>query len=301
MDTFHEYMKKQLIDYILAEEQKGVPLEKIEQVLLDAGHQKNIIDECFDEFKREGAGLKVEEPSDKVAKDMASGVKNSIKSFFSQISSQKEIKNVKKDTTPEQEEKIIQEAVKEVRQSPQSYLLELFFFLLYLVGMVFVSLFTAGSTGDEFVKVIVGLSPSYINAFLSFAAISFANLVPLYMLIPVAIGTIFYILGRVMNLSLFSQMEVEALGIINILFSMIFNIFMVNLLFLKPKPRAKKIERSKPKEEAKSEVKVEPAEDKEIVYEAETKSSRNYTEINDGQLKDFQKHINELREEFDIK
>jgi hypothetical protein len=42
MDNFHVYLKKQLLEYVEAERKKGIPLEEIEKVLLNAGHQKNI-------------------------------------------------------------------------------------------------------------------------------------------------------------------------------------------------------------------------------------------------------------------
>ena len=91
MDNFHEYLKKQLIEYVEVERGKGIPLEEIEKVLLDAGHKKNIIDEVFEELKKEKAGGKEEKHKDPVENDLVGQLKNAFSQFMAKASD-KEVK-----------------------------------------------------------------------------------------------------------------------------------------------------------------------------------------------------------------
>ena len=87
MSDFYVYMKKQLKDYILNEYKKGVSMEEIEKALHNAGHDKNVVDECFSEIKTEEAGMKPAKIKGEAASDAVTQIKGSIQKFFAQIQS----------------------------------------------------------------------------------------------------------------------------------------------------------------------------------------------------------------------
>ena len=70
MDSFAGYLKKQLKEYIITEQKKGKSLEEIEKALLNFGHKKDVLDEVFDELKREEAGLKSKPPKEEDKKQI---------------------------------------------------------------------------------------------------------------------------------------------------------------------------------------------------------------------------------------
>jgi hypothetical protein len=233
---FHEYLKKQLINYIKTEREKGTRIQDIEKVLLDVGHHKNIIDECFDEIRKEDAGIKVPEEDEPLKKDLVSDVKSSLMGFFGKLRTDKEVSAAKKEASPDEEVEIIEEAVEEVKSEERTFVFEGIIFFIYLIGLVLLVLFTSGSTGDDFVVVAAGFSASFINTFVSFAAMGFASNVPIYVFIPVIIGSIFYAVGSFGGLPIFKHMDMEALGIVNVFISLFFNILVINVAFFKPKP-----------------------------------------------------------------
>lgn len=232
---FHEYLRKQLIQYIKEEQKKGFSLDEIETVLVDVGHHKNLIQECFDDIKNEHKGKEVKEPNDELEKDFVSDLKNSIENFFGQITGNKDIKSAKKEETPSEEIDIIEEAVEEVKAEERTFIFEGIVFFLYLVALVILVLYTSVSTGDDFVVVAIGLSASFVNTFISFAAMGFATNVPIYIFIPVIVASVFYAIGMFAGLPIFAHMDMESLGIVNAVISMFFNILIINVAFLKPK------------------------------------------------------------------
>ncbi|MBN2422695.1 hypothetical protein JXB41_05680 [Candidatus Woesearchaeota archaeon] len=278
MDNFHYYMKEQLKHYIRKEEKKGIDLEQIEQSLLNAGHDKNIIDECFEELTREESGLRSHAPKGKVQNDLVSGVKTSIKSFFGSIKS-KEVKKVKKEIKEENSEDIVEEAIEEYEVEKERYIFEGFSFFAYLVALVILTLYTAGSAGEELLFVALGFSPAFLNSFISFGLIKFAEYVPLFMLLPVVAGGGFYALGSVVKSAMFSRMEVEALAIINVVMALFFNLILIVINSMKPKPIHEFHVKEPPRKEH---------EKKEIA-------------VRDESLNKFHKNIQELRQEFNIK
>jgi hypothetical protein len=273
-------MKEQLKRYIKEEEKKGIPLEQIEQALLDAGHKQNVIDEVFKEFKQEKAGQKAKLPSQEVQKDLVQDVSSSIKDFFGKLQG-KQVQEVKNDLKKHPSEKIIEESIEEYEVEKETYIIEGFSFFIFLVALVILTLYTAGSTGEEVLFVAVGFSPAFLNSFISFALIKFAEYVPLFMLIPVVVGGGFFALGNFSELSIFSHMEVEALAIVNTVIALFFNLLLVVTSSIKPR--------------AMHEFEKEPIETKkkpkEIIREQE------FIE----KPKESKKHIDALKDEFDIK
>ncbi|MFH0875584.1 MAG: hypothetical protein V1859_06605 [archaeon] len=235
MDSFQYYMKQQLKRYIAQEEKKGVPLEHIETVLLNAGHEKNILDECFSELSNEEVGIEVAKPKDKVENEMVNNLMGSVKGFFGNISSG-EAKSVKKDLKKASTENIVEEAIEEYEVEKETYIMEGVVFFLYLAALVVLTLVTASKTGDELIFVAVGFAPSFINSFISFALVKFTDYVPIFMLIPVVVSGAFYALGATGKLTLTKNMEVEAIAIINVVISLFFNLALILVTSFKPKP-----------------------------------------------------------------
>lgn len=273
---FHDYMRAQLIQYIKEEQKKGFTLEEIEKVLLEVGHHKNVIQECFDELKKEDAGKDVEVPKEELKKDLVTDVKSSIQNFFGQLQGAKAVKEAKSEATPAEEREIIEEAVEDVKSEKRTFIFEGIVFFIYLVALVALVLFTSGSTGDDFIVVAIGFSASFLNTFISFAAMNFATNVPIYVFIPVIVAGIFYALGTFAHIEVFSHMDMETLGIINVFISMIFNILVINVAFLKPKV-----------EEPEEEEKPEPKETKEQVHSSPPPKPRVKHEHIEALRKDF--------------
>ena len=238
MKDFQDYMKDQLKRFIIEEQRKGIPLEQIEQSLLDAGHKKNVIDECFDELKKQEVGLTPEEPQGQVQKDTVSQIKSSIEKFFGQLQGQ-EVDKVKKSFKKEPTEEIVEEAIEEYEVEEEKYILEGFYFFIFIVGLSIFTLFIAGSTSDEVLTVAMGLAPAFVNCFISFAMVKFANYVPIFMLIPIVIGGGFFALGTFADIEVFNRMEIESLAIVNTVISMFFNIILVAIKNSKPEPMHK--------------------------------------------------------------
>lgn len=258
MDNFHNFTKKQLIEFIEKERQKGVPLEEIENTLLNAGHNKNIIDEVILELEKEEAGRKKTKHKDPVEKDLISQLKNAFSQFMAQASG-KEIKEAKKEA--EDSDEIIEEVIEEAEYIEEKTMLESFSFFLYLVGLAIVILFTAGSTDSVLIKVIIGFLPAILNAFVSLMAVKLADNVPLYMFIPLIIASAFYGFGKYSGLALFQGMDIESLSIVNFLFGLFFNVMIVYVRFMKPKKLRKRkipeLKLEKPVQEKKVESREE--------------------------------------------
>jgi hypothetical protein len=239
-DSFHVYLKKQLVDYIEAERKKGVPLETIETSLLNAGHDKNIIDEVVSDLKKEELGKKVPEKKDPVENDIMGMLKKSFSQFMAQ-SKGKEIDDAKEDIKKTGTEEIVEEAIEEAEVIEEKTMLESLVFFIYLVALGVVIVFAAGSSGSEIVNVALGFIPIIINAFVSFFALKYADNVPLYMFIPLGICSAFDALGKFANLGFFSQMDIDALSLVNFLGAFVFNVMIVYVRFVKPNHMKKKV------------------------------------------------------------
>jgi hypothetical protein len=240
-DNFHIYLKKQLLEYIESERKKGIPLETIEKALLNAGHQKNIIDEVFFELKKEEAGKTLPKSKDPVENDISSMLKKGFSQFMAQAKTGKEIKEAQKDVEKQESETIVEEAIEEAEVIEEKTMLEGVAFFIYLLVLGIIIMFTAGSTSSEITSVALGFTPVIINAFVSFMALKFADNVPLYIFIPLGIVSVFYALGKFAGLALFQNMDIEALSVVNFLLAFAFNILIVYVRFLKPKHMKKKI------------------------------------------------------------
>jgi len=239
MDSFHDYLKKQLIEYVEAERSKGIPLEEIEKVLLDAGHKKNIIDEVFHELEAQASGKKVEH-KDPVEKDLVGQLKNAFAGFMAK-SSDKEIKAAKEDFKKTDTREVVEEVIDEVEIIEEKTMLESFTFFLYLIFLSLLVLFSAGSTESNIVSVVIGFFPLIISVFVSFMLLKLADNVPLYMFIPLAIATVFFAVGKFTNFPIFSGKEIEGLAIVNFLLGFLFNVLIVYVRFVKPKHMKRRI------------------------------------------------------------
>lgn len=240
MDSFHVYLKKQLLQYVEEERKKGVSLEQIEKTLLDAGQHKNIIDEVFSELEKEEAGLGETKHKDPVENDLISQLKNAFSQFMAQAS-KKEVKNAKKDYKKTDTEELVEEVIEEAEVIEEKTMLEAFAFFIYLIGLALAILFTAGMTGSNIVNVAIGFSPAILNAFISLIGLKLADNVPIYVFIPVIITSVFYGIAKFSGLALFEGMEIEPLGIVNFIFAFAFNILMIYVRFVKPRSMKKVI------------------------------------------------------------
>lgn len=232
MDNFHVYLKKQLLEYVEAERKKGVPLEEIENILLNAGHKKNIIDEVFLELEKQGPN-KESNAKDPVANDLVSQLKGAFGKFMAQASN-KEIKEAKQDLEKTDTEELVEEVIEEAEIIEEKTLLESIVFFIYLVILAGIVLFSASGTGAEIVNVIVGFIPAILSVFISFALLKIADNVPLYMLIPLGIAGAFYGIGKFTPFALFQNLEMEGLAIVTFLIGFAFNVIIVYVRFVKP-------------------------------------------------------------------
>ncbi|MBU0756927.1 MAG: hypothetical protein KKF44_02590 [Nanoarchaeota archaeon] len=299
MDSFHQYMKKQLKRYILEEEKKGVPLETIEQALLDAGHKRNVLDEVFSELEKEEAGLKSEVPDGAVEKDMVSNVKDSIKGFFGQIQS-KDVKKVKKEVNGSSNEDIVEEAIEEYETEKETYMLEGFAFVLYLAALIISVFYVAGTTGDEIMYVAMGLSPAFINSFISFGLVKFSEYAPVFMLIPIGVAGAFFALASSGIVASFARMEYEALAIINVGLAIVFNLLLIVISSSKPRPVHKFPRHASPARQAQPMAQAETVRQETNQKQYEQKKHVDNIEYSDPDIKRFQKHIDDLKTEFNI-
>ena len=232
MDNFHVYLKKQLLEYVEAERKKGIPLEEIEKVLLNAGHKKNIVDEVLFELEKKGAATE-SKSKDPIEKDFVSQIKSVFGKFMAQ-SSDKEIKEAKEDLEKTDTKKLVEEVIEEAEIIEEKTLLEGVTFFIYLLILGGFILFSAGGTGAEIVSVIIGFLPAVISVFISFALLKIADNVPLYMLIPLGIAAVFYGIGKFTPFPLFQNLEMEGLSIVNFFIGFLFNVLIVYVRFVKP-------------------------------------------------------------------
>ncbi len=239
VDSFHIYLKKQLLDYVESERKKGLPLEQIEHALLNAGHEKNLVDDVFTEMRKGNTEVKLEEKTQAVEKDLSGMLKGAFSQFMAKAS-EKEIGQAKKVIKNDSEE-IVKEVIEEAEVIEEKRMFESVAFFLYLVALGLVILVTAGGSGSEIVNVAIGFLPTIINMFVSFMALGIANNVPLYVFIPLGITSMFYAIGKFSGLPLFQGMEMEALSVVNFLFSFVFNIMVVYVRFLKPRSMKRRV------------------------------------------------------------
>ena len=247
MGNFEGYVKKQLLEYVESERKKGVPLEVIEEKLRDAGHEMNIIDEVMYELKEREIGRKIQH-RDTVENDLIGKLKRSFSSFVAKASDQ-EISEAKEKLGSADTNEIIEKVIDEAEVIEEKIFFEGITFFIYLVIFAIIIFASASATDSGIVKVILSFLPAIFNAFISFAALNVAATnVPLFVMIPLAISTIFYVVGRFSGLELFEGLDVEALAIINFFFSFVFNILMVYIRFLKPEHMKKRVikKRKKP-------------------------------------------------------
>ncbi len=244
-ESFHVYLKKQLVEYIEAERKKGIPLEVIEKALFSAGHEKNIIDEALAELKKEELFGEKTKRKGFVEKDLAGMLKGGFAQFMSKAKG-KEIGEAKEDLEKTGTDEIVKEAAEEAEIIEEKTMLEGFSFFIYLVALGLVVFFTAGLSGSEIASVAIGFSPAIINAFASFLALKLADNVPLYMFIPLAICSAFYALGKFAHLALFGKMDMEALSLVNFVLALLFNIMIVYVRFVKPAHMKRRVMKKSP-------------------------------------------------------
>ena len=242
MDNFQHFLKKQLVEYVEAERKKGIPLKNIEKVLLDAGHDKNIVDEVFLELEKSPA--KETKHKDPVENDLVGQLKGAFGQFMAGAS-KKEIKDAKKDFEKTDTEELVEEAIEEVEIIEEKTIFESIAFFVYLLTIGLIVLFSAGATDSPITNVIIGFLPIIFSMFVSFLAVKMADNVPLYMFIPILVASVFYAIGRFTGLALFSGMDVEGLAIVNFLLAFVFNILIVYIRFLKPESMKRQIMRRK--------------------------------------------------------
>ena len=283
MDNFHGYLKKQLLEYIETERKKGIPLEQIEKVLLDAGHNKNIIDEVISELKQEQAGKKIEATSP-VESDLAGMLKKGLGQFLAQAKTS-EIKEAKEELKKGESAEIINEAIEEAEVIEEKTMFESLAFFIYLAIIGGIIFFSAGSTGSEFKNVVIGFVPGILSVFISFLALSLADMVPVYVFIPVIISSIFYGVGKFAKLSFFDGLDIEGLAIVNFLLGFIFCIIVLYIRFLKPNHMKRRVIR-------KDSLKMQNR-------ERENKPGSNYSSEPNTPHKKKQE-ISELKKEFNI-
>jgi hypothetical protein len=234
MDNFHTYLKTQLVEYVESERSKGVPLEEIEKVLMNAGHKKNIIDEVLDEIKKEHTTGKETKHKDPVENDLVSQLKTGFLQFMAKATN-KEIKEAKVDIEKTDTQELVEEVIDEVEIIEEKTMLESFVFFAYLVVLGLIILFSTGASGSSLIRVILGYLAAILSVFISFTMLSFADNVPLYMMIPLAFATIFYAVGKFTPFPLFQGYEMEGLSIVNFLIAFTFNVIIVYVRFIKPK------------------------------------------------------------------
>jgi hypothetical protein len=234
MDNFHSYLKKQLVEYVEVERKKGIPLPEIEKVLLDAGHKKNIIDEVLYEIKKEHVDNKETNHKDPVEQDMVQMLKNAFNQFMSKATN-KEISQAKKDIEKTDTDSVVEEVIDEVEIIEEKTMLESTTFFVYLVIITLIILVSAGGSNSDIVRVSMGYLAAIVSVFVSFLALSLANQVPLYMLIPLSFSTLFYAITKFTSFPLFRGYDAEGLAIVNFLIGFIFNVIIVYVRFVKPK------------------------------------------------------------------
>lgn len=239
MDSFHNYLKKQLVEYVEAERKKGIPLIEIEKVLLDAGHKKNIVDEVFLELKKEVAG-KTTKHKDPIENDLVNNLKGAFSKFMAK-SSNKEVEKAKKDFKNTDTKELIEEVIDDVEIIEEKTMLESFTFFIYLIIIAMIVMFSAGGTDSQITNVIIGFLPAMLSIFISFFMLSLADNVPVFVFIPLVISTIFYALGKFTQIGLFQRFDIESLAIVNFLLGFFFNVLIVYVRFVKPKHMKKKI------------------------------------------------------------
>ena len=286
MDSFHNYLKKQLLEYVEAERKKGIPLEQIEKVLLDAGHQKNIVDEVFIELEKEEAGATPEKHDEPVEKDLIGMLKSAFTQFMAQAS-KKEVNEAKKDLKKTDTDKLVKEVIEEAEVIEEKTIFESIAFFVYLILVAIIMLFTAGSTDSEIIKVIIGFSPAIINAFISFVSIKLADNVPLFMFIPLVIVSIFYAIGRFTGIPLFEGMDIESLSVVNFLFSFTFNVLLTYVRFVKPTSMKRQVIEIPKYEHPKKDITVK--------HHPKQKQTNNYSK-----KKEERKEIQDLKKEFNL-
>ncbi len=245
MDNFHVYLKKQLLEYVEAERKKGISLEEIEKVLLNAGHKRNIIDEVFEELEKDSAD-KESNAKNPVENDLVSQLKSAFGKFMAQ-SNDKEIKEAKEDFKKTDTKEVVEEVIEEAEIIEEKTLLEGMTFFVYLVIIGSIILFSAGGSKSEILNVIVGFLPAIISVFISFALLKIADNVPLYMLIPLAISAAFYGVAQFTPFPLFHNLDANGLAIVNFFIGFLFNVLIVYVRFVKPDSMKEKIIKPKVK------------------------------------------------------
>jgi hypothetical protein len=233
MDSFHVYLKKQLIDYVESERKRGVPLDQIESVLLNAGHQKNIIDEVFAEIRQEAAGSKQVRHEDPVENDLVGQMKSAFKQFMSQ-STAKEVKEAQADLKNTDTNEVIEEVIEEAEFIEEKTMLESMVFFGYFFFLGIAILFSAGGSDSSLASVAMGFVPAVISVFVSYMLLRMADNVPVYMFIPLGISSAFYAIGKFTPFPIFAGMDMEPLAIVNFLLGFAFNILIVYVRFIKP-------------------------------------------------------------------
>lgn len=236
MDNFHIYLKKQLLEYVEAERQKGIPLEEIEKTLIDSGHHKNIIDEVFIELEKS----KPTTHKTEVESDLISQLKNAFSQFMARASN-KEVKDAKEDFKKTDTDKIVKEVIQEAEIIEEKTMFESLTFFVYLVALGIIVLLSASGSDSNFVSVFIGFSPAILSIFISFLALPLADNVPIYVFIPVIMASVFYGLGKFSGLSMFAPLDIDTLAVVNFLFAFFFNILIVYVRFLKPRSMKRKI------------------------------------------------------------
>jgi len=287
MDSFHNYLKKQLLEYVKAERKKGIPLKQIEKVLLDAGHQKNAVDEVFSELEKEEAGMAPEKHKEEVENDLISMIKSGFTQFMAQLN-KKEVSEAKKDFKKSDTDELVKEVIEEAEVIEEKTVLESVAFFVYLIIMALIMLFTAGSTDAEIIKVIIGFSPAIINAFVSFLSINLSDNVPLYMFIPLLIVSGFYAIGRFTGMSLFDGMDIESLSVVNFLFSFAFNVLLSYIRFIKPNNMKRQVVEIPKYNYTKKSATIKPS----LKQNKPTHSHNTKKKVHRKEIKDLKKEFN---------
>jgi len=239
MNDIENYMKKELVDYITQEMNKGYSLSAIKDALLRAGHNKDIIDVVLDSLKKHKFNIlkAMQEPMpDHLTKDLYYDVLNALVKYIEyHIEQGQSIEKIKKALTNygHTEETII-DAIERVMQKKQerpaahsSIIITLSWISLVLL-IIILSILNSSSLAT----IVVGLVPAIITLILLSYLVNRTKRTAYLWVFPIALPIAFYLLTSNSQSAMFNVMNVGVLTFVNLAVSLFYSFL---ILLSKPK------------------------------------------------------------------
>ncbi|MFC1697551.1 hypothetical protein ACFL1H_04420 [Nanoarchaeota archaeon] len=234
--SFSLFLKKELMEYINQEIEKGYTIETIANNLLRGGHNKNLVDEAIMDLNKHNFNiinamrepLKLRGEKRELYFDLLNSIIKYIEKQLEEGRSLNEIKEILLDYG--HSKKTIDSAIKKVTQGETVKIFSNMAILKFIglsMGIIVLLFLTSGATEEPLSLVFFGFFPTIVMLLVGYVL----RMEKTFLLVmPFLLSLIFYLLGTQAGVEMFTQMDVGTLTFINLILSLL-----IGFILMEPK------------------------------------------------------------------